>query len=104
MQTTETLSLPAAAVPFSEMATIDANMTCRQIAVLLMVAAHPGNSVKQLAAALDLAKPVVTRANDKLVELGLITRTMNMTDRREVELNITKAGRQRLQKAGLWLV
>ncbi|MEY5100372.1 MAG: hypothetical protein RJA36_3091 [Pseudomonadota bacterium] len=103
MQTTETLSLPAAATPFTEMAAIDANMTCRQIAVLLMIAAHPGNSVRQLAATLDLAKPVVTRANDKLVELGLITRTTSKTDRREVELTVTKLGRLMLQKAGLWV-
>jgi len=104
MQTTETLSLPDAAMPFTQMAAIDANMTCRQIAVLMMIHAHPGNSVKQLAAALDLAKPVVTRANDKLVELGLITRTTSKADRRQVELSITKLGRLALQKAGLWLV
>lgn len=104
MQTTETLSLPAAVVPFKEMAAINADMTCRQIAVLLMISAHPGNSVKQLAAALDLSKPAVTRANDKLVELGLITRTTSKLDRRQVELSVTKLGRLALQKAGLWLV
>lgn len=103
MQTTETLSLPPAAMPFSEMATIDANMTCRQVAVLLMIEAHPGNSVKHLAAALDLSKPVITRATDKLVELGLITRTTSKADRREVELTITRLGELLLNKAGLWL-
>ena len=104
MQTTETLSLPPAAMPFSEMARVDANMTCRQIAVLLMIAAHPGHSVKQLAAALALTKPVITRANDKLVELGLITRSTLRADRRQVELRVTTAGKLALQKAGLWLV
>ena len=104
MQTTETLSLPATVVPFTQMASVDANMTCRQIAVLLMISAHPGHSVKQLAAALDLSKPVIVRACDKLLELGLITRSTLRADRRQVELNVTKAGVRALQKAGLWLV
>lgn len=104
MPTTETLTLPATVVPFREMATIDANMTCRQIAVLLMIAAHPDNSVKQIAAALSLSKPVIVRACDKLLELGLITRSTLRADRRQVELNVTKAGVRALQKAGLWLV
>lgn len=104
MQTTDTLSLPATVVPFSEMATIDAHMTCRQIDVLLMIAAYPGHSVKQIAAALELSKPVIVRACDKLVELGLITRSTLRADRRQVELSVTKAGKLALEKAGLWLV
>ena len=103
MSTTETLSLPAAVMQLRDMATIDANMTCRQIAVLLMIAAYPGHSVKQIAAALELSKPVIVRACDKLLELGLITRGTLRADRRQVELNVTKAGVRALQKAGLWL-
>lgn len=47
-----------------------------------------------LAAALDLHPSSVTRLADRLVNGGYITRDVKPDNRREVELDVTRAGRQ----------
>jgi DNA-binding MarR family transcriptional regulator len=88
--------------PFVETAAADANMTCRQVAILLMMAHHPSHSVKHIARALGLSRPVITRATDRLVLLKLASRSMSSSDRRQVELAPTRAGLRLLREAGLW--
>ena len=61
-------------------------MTCRQVAILLLLRANPGVSTGAVASALNLNTPCVTRAVDKLELLGLITRTVHRDDRRLVRL------------------
>ncbi len=96
------LQVPMSARPFVETAEADANMTCRQVAILLMMAHHPGHSVKHIAKALGISKPVITRATDRLVLLKLAGRSMSSSDRRQVELTPTRAGLRLLREAGLW--
>lgn len=92
----EQLTIPANAWPFIHAAQADAHMTCRQMAILALVAAHPGLSNKPIAQTLDISPPVVTRAADWLIELGLLTRVQDLEDRRRVVLTVTPHGRRLL--------
>jgi len=59
------------------------DLTTRQTAILALVVAAPGEeTVKRMAAALDVHKPAVTRGLDRLEELGLAKRSTSTTDRR----------------------
>lgn len=93
---TNILTIPPAAQAFILASQPDANMTCRQIAILALVAKHPNESNKILARTLGLSAPVVTRTADKLVELGLMKRHISIMDRRKVALVVTSAGAQLL--------
>lgn len=95
---TTTLTIPSAAQAFILASQPDANMTCRQIAILALVAEHPGESNKILARTLGLSAPVVTRTADKLVELGLMRRHIAVMDRRKVALVVTPAGARLLRE------
>jgi DNA-binding MarR family transcriptional regulator len=89
---TDTLTIPPEAQAFILASQPDANMTCRQIAILALVAEYPGESNKIIAETLGVPKPVVTRSADKLIELGLLKRRVSMMDRRKVEMTVTPAG------------
>jgi DNA-binding MarR family transcriptional regulator len=89
---TDILTIPPEAQAFILASQPDANMTCRQIAILALVAEYPGESNKILARTLGVSAPVVTRTADKLVELGLLKRRTSIMDRRLVELTATPAG------------
>jgi DNA-binding MarR family transcriptional regulator len=85
-----TVTIPAEARPFLRW-TRNENMTCRQAAVLAVIEANPGVTVGAVARVLDIPKPSVTRAVDKLVDWGLMLRSINRMDRRLVELHAKKA-------------
>lgn len=68
-------------------------MTTRQLAVFLHVyLAPPPHTVRGLAAALGLSKPVVTRALDSLSRLGYVRRRRDPADRRNVLVQRTVKG------------
>ena len=90
-----TITIPADARPYLRW-TRNENMTCRQAAVLAIVETHPGVTVGAVARVLDIPKPSVTRAADKLELWGLLTRSISRTDRRLVALY---AGRKAEQPA-----
>jgi DNA-binding MarR family transcriptional regulator len=94
---TSDLYFPANAWPFVIAADADANMTCRQMAILALVAEHPGLSNGPIAGALKISRPVITRAADKLVELGLLLRVQDNEDRRKVCMTVTAAGQRLLR-------
>lgn len=98
---TLTLNSLAAARPFLIAADADANMTCRQMAILALVAEFPGLSNGPIAGALKISRPVVTRAADRLTELGLLLRVQDDEDRRKVCLTITASGRRLLREMSL---
>ena len=75
------VAIPADAQPFLSFVRFEL-LTCRQAAVLLTVRSNPGMTIGALAGALDMQKPVVTRAVDKLEAFGLLRRTTDPTDRR----------------------
>lgn len=75
------------------------DLTARQLQMLLTVALTPSpHTVRGLAAALVISKPAITRATDRLVELGFVTRRPDPTDRRSVIIAATRAGRDFLGK------
>jgi DNA-binding MarR family transcriptional regulator len=94
---TDHVTIPANAWPFIMAADTDANMTCRQMAILALVAENPGLSNRPIADALEIQPPVVTRAADRLVMLGLLLRMQDNEDRRKVCLTITPDGRRLLR-------
>lgn len=92
------LTIPAEARPFIRAAQADRDMTCRQMAILMLVSDHPGRSNKAIARTLGVSAPIVTRTADKLIELKLIRRRTSFLDRRMVELSTTPAGERLLRE------
>lgn len=80
-----TVEVPEEAQPFIEWGQKDL-LSCRQVAILLTIRANPGVSTGPVAMALGLSKPAVTRAADKLAEMGLVKRAIEPSDRRMVRL------------------
>lgn len=59
---------------------------------LVHVAQQPGSSMRDLVEELVMAPATASRAVDTLVDLGLLRRGLDSTDRRRVVLRITKEG------------
>ena len=71
----------------------DNQLTIRQLAVLVQLyVLNQQGSVRDFAAALNLSKPAVTRALDRLEEIDLLRRNTSKDDRREIELLKTPKG------------
>ncbi|MEE8444648.1 MAG: MarR family transcriptional regulator [Alphaproteobacteria bacterium] len=69
------------------------DLTARQLAVLLIVyVSEPPHTVRGLAAALNVSKPAITRAIDRLSELNLVRRRIDEADRRNVLIQRTVPG------------
>ena len=69
------------------------DLTARQFALLLSIFMRPGpHTVRDLATALDLPKPAVTRALDVLEKQGLVRRKRDKKDKRDVSIHRTVKG------------
>jgi len=69
------------------------DLTQRQFAILLTVYLQPPpHTVRGLAATIDVSKPAITRALDRLEELGFAQRRIDETDRRNVLVQRTVRG------------
>jgi DNA-binding MarR family transcriptional regulator len=69
------------------------DLTARQFGVLLTVYLTEGpHTVRGLAARLDVSKPAITRALDRLGELDLARRQLDPKDRRSVLVQQTPGG------------
>ena len=77
-----------------EMVRADApDLTARQLAVFLICYLEPAaQTVRGLAQRLDVSKPAITRALDRLTEFDLIARKPDPSDRRSVLAQRTPAG------------
>ena len=72
----------------------EADLTSRQFGIFLTVYLTPGpHTVRGLAAELNVSKPAITRALDRLSELNLTRRKVDPTDRRSVLVQQTQEGR-----------
>lgn len=80
---------------------VDLNM--RQMAVLAYVARRPRQSTGQIAEAVGINKPAVTRALDRLDQDGLADRVLDLQDRRKVVVTATTKGVQLLARLGVTL-
>ena len=71
----------------------EADLTSRQFGVFLTVYLTAGpHTVRGLAAELNVSKPAITRALDRLGELSLARRKVDPMDRRSVLVQQTQAG------------
>jgi DNA-binding MarR family transcriptional regulator len=69
------------------------DLTARQLAVFLICYLQSeAQTVRGLAANLEVAKPAVTRALDRLAEFDLVRRKVDPLDRRSVLVQRTMAG------------
>ena len=77
------------------------DLTARQMAVLTTVYLTPSpHTVRGLAGQLNIAKPAVTRALDRLSDLGLVRRKRDDHDRRSVLAQRTVKGSVFLSEFG----
>ena len=69
------------------------DLTSRQMAMLLTVyMGTPPHTVRGLASDLNVPKPAITRALDRLSELGFIRRAVDDSDRRSIFVQRTVKG------------
>ncbi len=69
------------------------DLSARQMAMLLTIyTIPPPHTVRGLASGLAISKPAVTRALDRLSELGFIRRARDETDKRSVLVQRTVKG------------
>lgn len=77
------------------------DLTNRQMAILLTVSTDRGpHTVRGLAKGLAVSKPVITRALNKLAQLGYLRRQRDTSDKRNVLVAPTEKGAQFLEKIG----
>jgi DNA-binding MarR family transcriptional regulator len=77
------------------------DLSARQLALMLTVyLTPPPHTVRGLAAALNVSKPAITRALDRLGDLGLIKRKTDETDKRNVLVQRTAKGAAYLSEFG----
>ena len=67
--------------------------------ILMLVAANPHVTQRQMSLALDVSAPRLTLVCDKLVERLLITRTRSEDDRRKQTIALTRRGGALVKKA-----
>ncbi len=75
------------------LAEVDAEVTLPQSRALIVVASRGPQRVTDIAADLGVAPSTATRMCDRLVRKGLVRRYRSASNRREVRLNLTPAGR-----------
>ena len=81
------------------------DLTNRQMALLLLVYLDPGpHTVRGLAQALSVSKPVVTRALNRLGGLGYLRRQRDESDKRNIFVAHTDEGTTFLAEFGNLLV
>ena len=69
------------------------DLTNRQMALLMLIYLTPGpHTVRGIASALSVSKPVVTRALNTLGSLGYLRRERDLDDRRNIFVVRTKDG------------
>ncbi|MBB5685043.1 DNA-binding MarR family transcriptional regulator [Sphingobium boeckii] len=77
------------------------DLTNRQMALLLLVYLLPGpHTVRGIAQSLNVSKPVVTRALNKLGALGYLRRQRDDADRRNIFVAKTREGAEFLEGFG----
>lgn len=80
------------------------DLSARQMALLLSVYLTPPHTVRGLAQSLKVSKPAITRAVNRLSELGLARRKTDEADRRSVFIQRTVKGSMFLREFGELIV
>lgn len=80
------------------------DLTNRQMALLMVVYLEPGpHTVRGLALSLDVSKPVITRALNRLGALGYLRRQRDESDKRNIYVARTAEGAHFLEEFGQFL-
>ncbi|MBX9795638.1 MarR family transcriptional regulator [Sphingomonas sp.] len=80
------------------------DLTNRQMALLMIVYLEPGpHTVRGLAKALNVSKPVITRALNRLAGLGYLRRQLDERDRRNIHVVRTAEGAAFLEDFGQFI-
>ena len=80
------------------------DLTNRQMALLMLVYVNPGpHTVRGLARALNVSKPVVTRALNRLGALGYLRRQRDDSDKRNIFVARTTEGAAFLDEFGQFI-
>ena len=80
------------------------DLTNRQMALMLVVYLNPGpHTVRGLAGALNVSKPVVTRALNRLGALGYLRRQRDDSDKRNIFVARTPRGAAFLEEFGQFI-
>lgn len=80
------------------------DLTNRQMALLMLVYLEPGpHTVRGLARALNVSKPVVTRALNRLGALGYLRRQRDDSDKRNIFVARTSEGADFLEEFGQFI-
>src|SRR5665647_400536 len=77
------------------------NITLGQSFVLFHLLEADGNSVKNIAAAVQLDPPAITGLVDRLAKEGFVERQADRDDRRTTKIYLTDRGREVAAQAGL---
>jgi DNA-binding MarR family transcriptional regulator len=83
---------------------IDSGLTLTQLRSLFLISNKGSTNFRKLAEALEVTPSNVTGIVDRLVEQGLVSRTQNPEDRREMTLQATDKGQalvSNLREAGI---
>ncbi len=81
------------------------DLTNRQMALLMVVYLQPGpHTVRGLARSLNVSKPVITRALNRLGALGYLRRERDDRDRRNIYVTRTSEGAKFLEEFGHFIV
>jgi DNA-binding MarR family transcriptional regulator len=75
------------------------DLTASQASALASIARRGPLTVGELAKAEHVSSPMVTKIAKGLEEEGLVTRTVDLTDKRVTNLAITKEGERRLERS-----
>jgi DNA-binding MarR family transcriptional regulator len=84
------------AVTAESVTRVEDEVSLPQLRVLVMVASRPGLNLGGIATGLGVHPSNATRAVDRLVGAGLLDRRDDPTDRRNLQLELTPAGRELL--------
>lgn len=76
----------------------DERSTLEQWRVMRALADAPGLSMGEIAAALEIPQPTLTRVVDSLVDSALLYRTQSAEDRRKVSVHLSTLGRPKLAR------
>lgn len=80
------------AISVKSLATVEDQVDITQLRILVVVASHGATTLSGLAAATRLHLSRASRACDRLVGLGLLERTDDPADRRNLRLTLTNRG------------
>lgn len=89
-----TASRVLVAVAARSLSDLDEEVTLTQFRSLVVLASRGPQGMAALAEALGVTPPTASRLCDRLVRKGLIRRRTDRTDRRQVRIALTEAGRQ----------